>query len=237
MRNDSIVSNIRKELAYYGNEENRLSEKRFFKEEIKTYGLKKPAIDKIAKTAFREIESPKREKVFALCEQLWQSGYMEEALIACRWSYFIRKQFLPDDFHIFENWIHRYVSNWATCDTFCNHTVGAFLTMYPEKTEGLSHWAKSENRWLRRAAAVSLIVPARKGKFLNDVLAIASILLQDKDDMVRKGYGWMLKVASQQHPEEVFEFVIQRKNIMPRTALRYAIEKMAPEKKEAAMAK
>ncbi|MFW6351793.1 MAG: DNA alkylation repair protein [Bacteroidota bacterium] len=64
MSNDSFVSNIREELAIHGNEDTRQSAKRFFKEEIKTYGLKKPAIDKIAKTGFREIESPTREKVF-----------------------------------------------------------------------------------------------------------------------------------------------------------------------------
>ena len=235
MKNDSIISSIRKELAIFGDEDNRQSGKRFFKEEIKTYGLRKPAIDKIAKTRFREIESPTREIIFDLCEQLWQSGYMEEALIACRWSYFIQKQFLPEDFHIFEKWIHHYVSNWATCDTFCNHTVGSFLTMYPEKAEELQRWAITETRWLRRAAAVSFIVPVREGKFLNEVFQIATILLQDKDDLVRKGYGWMLKVASQQHPNEVFSFIIQRKHIMPRTALRYAIEKMAPEKKKEAM--
>ena len=208
-----------------------------FKEEIKSYGLKKPATDKIAKNRYSEISPATRENIFNLCEQLWQSGYMEEALIACKWSYFIRRQFLPDDLTIFENWIRLYVSNWATCDTFCNHTVGAFLIMYPEKTTELRHWAEAENRWLRRASAVSLIVPARKGKFLDEVFGIAVILLQDKDDLVRKGYGWMLKVASQQHPDEVFAFIIQRKHIMPRTALRYAIEKMAPDKKKEAMAK
>lgn len=237
MKTDSIISAIRRELTSHGNENNRQSEKRFFKEEIKSYGLKKPTIDKIAKIKFREIESPTRAHIFELCEQLWQSGYMEEALIACKWSYFMRKQFLPEDFYIFENWIARYISNWATCDTFCNHTVGAFLTMYPEKAGELRRWAKSENRWLRRAAAVSFIVPARKGKFLDEVFEIATILLQDQDDLVRKGYGWMLKVTSQQHPDEVFAFIIQRKHIMPRTALRYAIEKMAPDKKKEAMAK
>ncbi|MDD4614505.1 MAG: DNA alkylation repair protein, partial [Caldisericia bacterium] len=61
--------------------------------------------------------------------------------------------------------------------------------------------------------------------------------LLDTDDMVQKGYGWLLKVASQTHETEVFEYVIKYKSTMPRTALRYAIEKMPPERKQEAMRK
>ena len=101
----------------------------------------------------------------------------------------------------------------------------------------LKKFTKSDNRWMKRAAAVSLIVPARKGLFLSDMFEIALILLEDPDDMVQKGYGWMLKVASQTHQNEVFEFVMQHKQRMPRTALRYAIEKMPEDLKKQAMSK
>ena len=109
--------------------------------------------------------------------------------------------------------------------------------MYPGYVQNLRVWAKSPNRWLRRAAAVTLIVPAKNGKFLEDVFKIADILLTDKDDLVQKGYGWMLKAASQAHRKEVFEYVQGHKAVMPRTALRYAIEKMPAEMKSLAMAK
>jgi 3-methyladenine DNA glycosylase AlkD len=62
-------------------------------------------------------------------------------------------------------------------------------------------------------------------------------LLTDKDDLVQKGYGWMLKAASQAHQKEVFEYVVEKKNMMPRTALRYAIEKMPQDLKKTAMEK
>jgi 3-methyladenine DNA glycosylase AlkD len=109
--------------------------------------------------------------------------------------------------------------------------------MYPEYIGRLKEFTRSGKRWTRRAAAVSLIVPARKGLFLNDILEIAGKLLLDKDDMVQKGYGWMLKVASMAHREEIFGFVMEHKQIMPRTALRYAIEKMPAELKALAMAR
>ncbi len=88
-----------------------------------------------------------------------------------------------------------------------------------------------------RGAAVSLIIPAKEGKFLKDIFELAGILLRDNDDMVQKGYGWMLKEASRLHQTEVFEYVMMHKDKMPRTALRYAIEKMPPEFKKKAMKK
>jgi len=82
-----------------------------------------------------------------------------------------------------------------------------------------------------------LIIPARKGLFLEDVFEIADILLLDKDDLVQKGYGWMLKAASEAHQKEVFNYVMANKSVMPRTALRYAIEKMPADLKAEAMKK
>jgi 3-methyladenine DNA glycosylase AlkD len=115
--------------------------------------------------------------------------------------------------------------------------VGDLLEMYPAQVDNLRRWARSENRWMRRAAAVSLIIPARRGRFLADVFAIADILLPDADDLVQKGYGWMLKAASEAHHNEVFDYVMRHKAVMPRTSLRYAIEKMPPDLKARAMAK
>jgi 3-methyladenine DNA glycosylase AlkD len=118
----------------------------------------------------------------------------------------------------------------------CNHTVGAFVELYPKHLAGLKKWAKSKNRWLRRAAAVTLIIPARHGKFLKEVFELADILLLDADDLVQKGYGWLLKAASEAHQKEVFEYVLVHKQNIPRTALRYAIEKMPLELRRRAMA-
>ena len=83
----------------------------------------------------------------------------------------------------------------------------------------LKEWTQSKNRWLRRAAAVSLIVPAKKGYFLKDVVEIADLLLLDEDDLVQKGYGWLLKVTSHLHQKEVFDYVMKHKENIPHTPL------------------
>lgn len=234
---NTIIERVRQALINNIDEKTQRSAQNFFKEEIKGYGVKVPVVNKIGETFFREMKNCSKQEVFALCEELWRSGYMEESFVACHWSYAVRAQYEVTDLEIFERWIRHFVNNWASCDTLCNHTVGEFLEMYPECISRLYVWAEAENRWMRRAAAVSLIIPARKGLFFDDILKIALILLHDTDDLVRKGYGWMLKAASEAHQKDIFDFVILHKAMMPRTALRYAIEKMPPEMKAEAMKK
>jgi 3-methyladenine DNA glycosylase AlkD len=232
-----IINKIREVLIKNADEKTRLSGERFFKEDVKLYGIKSADVSRISKEHYKNITDKSKSQIFSLCNELWKSGYMEESFVACNWAYNVRKQFEPDDFDIFEKWVSAYVGNWASCDTLCNHTVGTFVEMYPEYLSGLKKWAQSKNRWVKRASAVSLILPARRGKFLEDIFIIADILHSDKDDMVQKGYGWMLKAASEAHQKDVFNYVMRKKNTMPRTSLRYAIEKLPPELKAQAMAK
>ena len=234
---NTIIENIRLDLIRNSNDQLKNSTQHFFKEGVKCYGIKSVRINIIGKEHFKNVKGVSKAEIFGLCNELWQSGYLEESIIACNWSYNMNKCFERSDFNVFENWIDGCVNNWASCDTFCNHTVGKFVEMFPQYLTELKRWTQSNNRWMRRAAAVSLIVPARQGKFLKDILEIAELLLTDRDDIVQKGYGWMLKVASQKHLQEVFEYVLENKTFMPRTALRYAIEKMPPELKARAMEK
>ncbi len=236
---ETIVDEVREALLLCANEQTRMASERFFKEgeKAQVYGIKSAEVRKIAKLSFARIKDQSKAEILQYCEALWQSGYLEEAVVACVWTEALKKKITVDDFPLFERWVAHYVNNWAACDTLCNHTVGDLVWAYPEKLADLKRWAKSENRWVKRAAAVTLIVPAKKGFFLPDVFEIADILLLDADHMVQKGYGWLLKVASQAHLEEVFNYVLSKKAVMPRTALRYAIEKMPPAYKKEAMEK
>lgn len=232
-----IITRIRNDLVLNADEKTKNSSSRFFKEEVKCYGVKTALVGKTAKDYFKEIKSESKEEIFAFCEELLKSDYCEDAYIAFEWAYQLRDKYTENDFFMFERWIENYVNNWAKCDTLCNHSVGAFIEKFPSYVENLKIWTESENRWMRRAAAVTLILPARRGEFLKDIFEIADRLLKDRDDLVQKGYGWMLKEASKTHQPEVFEYVMKNKKEMPRTALRYAIEKFPKDLRDKAMAK
>jgi 3-methyladenine DNA glycosylase AlkD len=204
---------------------------------VKYYGVKTGTVAKIAQKHWKDIKSCDKQEIFRLCEELYRSGYCEEAFVVSSWVPKLAARYEPDDLAVFRQWIDTYISNWAACDGFCNHAVGDFIERYPEYIEELKRWTRSGNRWMRRAAAVSLIVPAKRGKYLDDVIEIADLLLTDKEDMVQKGYGWLLKEASRQHQDDVFAYVMRNRKAMPRTALRYAIELMPKELKAEAMKK
>ncbi len=233
----TILTSLRSQLQRHADPAWKAGAERYFKEPVKFYGLSNSAARKIGSDYFKQLKGNTKEEIFALCEELMKSGLMEETIIACNWSDRLKKKFVPADFETFERWISRYVNNWAACDTLCNHTIGEFIMMYPDFLSELKRFTRSGNRWMRRAAAVTLIIPAAKGKFLPDIFEIASLLLHDTDDLVQKGYGWMLKAASEAHQQKVFEFVVRHKATMPRTALRYAIEKMPAHMKTEAMQK
>ena len=234
---DPIIARIREELAGQADPAIRESSKRFFREEIRCYGLKTATVVAIAKKFWKEVKGYRKQEIFDLCEELYRSGYLEESFIVSQWAHSLSGRYEKKDLAVFRRWIDSFITNWASCDGFCNHTMGEFIEQFPETIDELNQWARSENRWMRRASAVSLIIPAKHGKFLEESLRIAELLLTDSDDMVQKGYGWLLKEAGRKHTDEVFSFVMKYKRQMPRTALRYAIELMPKNLRAEAMRK
>jgi len=232
-----IIQKIRKELKDNIDLEYKKNICNFFKERQKLYGVRIPIVRNISKIYYFEIRSLDKKEIIFLCEELLESGYTEESVIAFDWVYEVKNQYDEKDFNIFESWLQKYISNWVSCDDFCGHTLGYYFYKFPEALPKLEKWAKSKNRWQRRASAVSLIYSLRRKKYLSKAFSVANILLKDSDDLVQKGYGWMLKEASNAYLDDVYEFVEKNKKKMPRTAFRYAIEKMPLEMKIKAMKK
>ncbi|MFH1947044.1 MAG: DNA alkylation repair protein [Candidatus Magasanikbacteria bacterium] len=239
-----IITKIRKELRENSDKKYASSINRWYKEPVKFMGVKTPTVRKIAEKYWQEIKHLDKKQIFGLCEELLkgnqQNAFDEEATISYAWVYKLKNEYSKSDWKIFERWLKNYVSNWGKCDDFCTHAFGELLSQYPEFVPVVKKWTKSKNRWVRRASAVIFIKSNNTyhtGKSsLQDIFYIADALLLDSDDLVQKGYGWMLKVASFGHQKQVFEYVMKNKDKMPRTALRYAIEKMPDGMRKRAMA-
>jgi len=136
----------------------------------------------------------------------------------------IQKRLDKSDFKILEKWLKTYINNWANCDIFCTQFLGHFLYDFPEFVLQIKKWIKSNNRWVKRVLSIVYIYGVERGKFLKDILETSDLLINDKDDMVQKGYGWTLKVRGGVFRKNVNEYMIRRK-YMPMVVLRYAIEK------------
>jgi len=233
-----IIDKIRKELKKQDKAENKVNYQQFFKEKLdEPVGLKSAVLRKISNQLFKEIKMLPKNEILDIADKLLESNERYFRFFAFDWAIKVKKDYTKTDFNRFERWLKKYVSNWGQCDHISTGPIGLVVLMYPELAQKTKKWTKSRNRWERRAAAVSLIMPVRNRLLLDEVFKTADILLTDEDDMVRKGYGWMLKEASNVYQKEVFAYVMKHRAKMPRTALRYAIEKMPPTLRKKAMEK
>jgi 3-methyladenine DNA glycosylase AlkD len=233
-----ILDKIRLELKKADKPENKINYQQFFKEKLEEpFGLKSAILKEISKTCFKDIKHLSKMEIFDICEELLHSKIGPRRFFAFDWAGKQNRSFEKSDFTRFERWLMDYVDNWGSCDTICTIVIGPLVAKFPELSSKTKKWAKSNNLWQRRASAVSLIYPVKKHLLLDEVFKTADILLMDDQDMVLKGYGWMLKVAGDYYPDEVFAYVMKHKDKMPRTALRYAIEKYPPNKRKEAMEK
>jgi len=236
--NKDIFHKIESELKMNTDKNYRIVIRDHFNMDVSNFlGVRIPLVRKIADKYFKELKGVKIDDILKFCNQLLSTRIYEHKVIAFHWSYKCKKQFQSKHFKVFESWLKIYVDDWSDCDDLCTHSLGYLVFHYPEFLSKVKLWASSKNRWVKRASAVTLIYSVKRGWHLDSVFEVASELLIDKDDLVQKGYGWMLKEASKSFPQEVLEFVMNNKNEMPRTALRYAIEKLPVEYKKTAMHK
>ncbi|MBU2592355.1 MAG: DNA alkylation repair protein [Patescibacteria group bacterium] len=127
-------------------------------------------------------------------------------------------------------------NNWDLVDCSAPNLVGGYLMDHPGEKKTLYRLARSDNLWQRRIAIMATFPFIKRGKF-EDTFKIAEILLNDQHDLIHKAVGWMLREVGKidQKQEEVFLRKYCRR--MPRTMLRYAIEKFDPEKRKFYMEK
>lgn len=199
------------------------------------WGVRTPDIREVATSHWPRVKGLDVDDRLDLCTRLIETGVFEHKIIAFQWAHQSRREYAERHFCVLAGWLASYVDDWSDCDDLSSHVLGEFLLRFPAYASEVVGWTASRNRWLRRGAAVSLIPLVRKGKLLDLAFSVADRLLSDQDDLVQKGYGWMLKEATKAHPREVFEYVVKNRATMPRTALRYAIEKLDPDLRRQAM--
>jgi 3-methyladenine DNA glycosylase AlkD len=118
----------------------------------------------------------------------------------------------------------------------CAVLIGPLLADHPELIARMHEWSRHRNMWVRRASAVALIVPMRRGLALDDAYAIAEALQRHDEDLIQKAVGWMLREAGKLDSPRLERHLRTHGATMPRTTVRYAIERFAPAKRRALLA-
>ena len=129
---------------------------------------------------------------------------------------------------------HDRVNNWDLVDVACRYVVGLYL--FDQPRDILYQLARSDSLWERRTSIVSTWYFIRAGQ-LDDAFALSELLLRDREDLIHKAVGWMLRYSGDQDPARLRAFLDQHRATMPRTMLRYAIEKLDPAERSAWLAR
>jgi 3-methyladenine DNA glycosylase AlkD len=226
------LKDLKKELKSKANTKTAKNLQRFFKtgkgeygEGDIFYGIKVPETRRIAKD-YQDLSLSDLEK-------LLKSKIHEERLVVLFiLIYKSEKGNIKEKEKIFDLYLKntKYINNWDLVDLSAPRIVGKHLLDKPKDT--LYQFAKSEDLWKKRIAIISTSWFMRYGRDnqLKDTFKISEILLGDKHDLIHKAVGWMLREAGKKSMTEEEIFLKKHYKKMPRTMLRYAIEKF-PEKK------
>jgi 3-methyladenine DNA glycosylase AlkD len=227
MTSRELIGSVRDQLRDSAQPEFAAGVRRFFREPVDPWGVRSPAVHRMASEIYRKIKRwPKPERDRFMVE-LWESGKLEEGAIVCHVYRRFCKEFGDAEFRMFDQWLERYVDNWANCDGLASWLLAGAITNRPQLIRKLTAWTKSKNRWRRRASAVALLQEAKRGRNTAGIFRICTLLRHDADDMVQKGVGWILKEAYPAKPREVREFLDGWRSTAPRLLLRIAGEKMS----------
>ena len=218
------AAQIRRELKRGGSREHAAGVQWFFKEEIKSHGWYTADLRRAARRFRREIR-----KEFALdfliqvADRLFWGDVLEEKIAAIFLLEKLQAEFGDREFRMFESWLDR-ISSWADHDGLVHYLIAPMVAAKGSRVRNVFVWAKSPDRWHRRAACVALIQGTRQKKFLPEIKKVALVLLGDEDDMVQKGLGWLLRETAKYDARRAVPFLLKIRTRAPRLVLRTACE-------------
>lgn len=231
-----MVEDIQAALRAVASPEKAANSARFFKTGPGQYGegdhflgVTVPEQRKIARSYFRPI-------LFKDIKRLLKSPWHEERLTAI--FMMVMKFQKGNDvtrravFDLYMEQISQ-INNWDLVDSSAPYIIGQWLDNNQYKMKVLTTFAHSEVLWERRIAMIATLYCINKCQRADEALEIAQILLHDQHDLIQKAVGWMLREIGKRVDERILcDFLDKHAHEMPRTALRYSIERLTPEQKQ-----
>jgi 3-methyladenine DNA glycosylase AlkD len=221
------AASARKRLRELGDPSDALFLQRFFKtgrgeygEGDRFLGIRVPVVRRLA----RELRELPLDQIEALLHDRWHEARLL-ALILLGDAY--ERASPADRGNIFDLYLRntKWINNWDLVDASAAGVVGVHLANRPRKL--LDRLARSPNLWERRIAIIATQHLIRNGEF-DETIRLAEVLLHDSHDLIHKAVGWMLREVGNRDRATLEAFLDEHAREMPRTMLRYAIEKLPP---------
>ena len=234
--NDINIKEIKKEFEKYSNPEKAKTQQRYFKTGKNEYGEGDIFLG-IAVPDTRKIAQKYKNISLKIVQEFLQSKIHEERLFALLvLIYHFRNGEEGDKKKIHDFYLEntKFINNWDLVDLSARDIIGAYL--YNKDRSPLYELVKSNNLWKRRIAIIATSHFIKQNEF-EDTINIAEILLDDREDLIHKAVGWMLREVGKRDLTVEENFLKKHLKKMPRTMLRYAIERFPEEKRKSYLSK
>jgi len=220
----SVAEDIRRALKAGGSPERSSSVQRFFKEEVQSHGWRTADLRRAALGWRREILQHCDLKFLSqVADHLFAGKVNEHKNVAVFLLENITPRLGDKEFRLLESWLPR-ISNWSDHDALVHYLIAPMMVAKPARASRIFRWAKSQNRWFRRAACVALIQGTRRRMFFSEIIRLSGALLSDEDDMVQKGLGWLLRETAKADAPRAVPYLMSIRKSAPRLVLRTACE-------------
>lgn len=224
----ALAAQVRRTLKDGGSAEHAAGVQWFFKEEIKSHGWYTAELRRAARHFRRQV---RREHgldfLVEVADQLFYGSVLEEKVAAVFLLEQLDAEFGDREFTMFESWLDR-ISSWADHDALVHDLIAPMIASKPARAKTVFRWARSSKRWHRRAACVALIRGTRVKMFFPEIKKLSDSLLNDEDDMVQKGLGWLLRETAKFDANRTVPYLMKIRARAPRLVLRTACETLPP---------
>jgi 3-methyladenine DNA glycosylase AlkD len=221
---EAVAAQIRRALKDGGSAEHAAAVQWFFKAEIKSHGWYTADLRRAVRRCRKEILGEHEfHFLVQVADQLFSGPVLEEKVAAIFLLENLTAECDDAEFKLFESWLDR-ISSWADHDGLVHSLIAPLVAAKAARTKSVFRWAKSPDRWHRRAACVALIRGAREKMFFPEILKLSDSLLGDKDDMVQKGLGWLLRETAKFDAKRAVPYLMKIRGRAPRLVLRTACE-------------
>jgi 3-methyladenine DNA glycosylase AlkD len=224
-----VAAQIRRALKGGGSAEHAAGVERFCKNEIQSQGWYTADLRRASRRFRREIRT-EHELAFLIkvADQLFSGSVLEEKIAAVFLLENLAGEFGDSEFTLFESWLDR-IHSWSDHDALVHDLIAPLVIAKPTRVRTMMRWARSPNRWHRRAACVALIRGTRSAMFFPEITELSDCLLADDDDMVQKGLGWLLRETAKFDARRTAAYLLKIRERAPRLVLRTACETLPQE--------
>jgi 3-methyladenine DNA glycosylase AlkD len=199
---------------------------RYFKNAVVALGIGTPKLRAFATEQAKAVRPVwDVSDAVACCDRLLREPELEIRGTGILILAAFRRGFTRDLLPPAKRWLDTRLDNWALVDSFCSGVLSPLLDRDASVEPELRRWSGAERLWVRRAALVTLVPFARRGRLLDLAYELAGEHFPDPEDLMHKATGWLLREAGKTDAARLRRFLLQHGPAIPRTALRYAIER------------